>query len=132
MNSFQMIGRMVKDPEVKKIGSDEKSTALCLFTLAVDGIPSKDGEKKTDFLSMKAWGVTAANIGRFFHKGDRIAVSGSIHQNVYEIEYEDGEKEKKYDVELLVNSFDFIQDKKKEAEDLPFEEPKKPAKKYRR
>lgn len=125
MNSFQIIGRLTADPVVKKVGSDEKSTALTLFTIAVDGIPNKDGERKADFLPMKAWGVTAANIGRFFHKGDRIAVTGSIHQNVYDVEYEDGSKEKRYETELLVNGFDFIQDKRSgEKEDLPFEEPK--------
>lgn len=136
MNSFQIIGRMVKDPDVRKIGSDEKSTALCLFTVAVDGIPNKDGEKKTDFLPMKAWGVPAANIGRFFKKGDRIAVSGTIHQNVYDVEYEDGTTEKRYETELIVLGFDFIQDKKDkkekaEASVLPFEEPKKAVKRRR-
>jgi len=127
MNHFVLLGRLCADPEAKKIGDKKKSTVLTDFRIAVQGIPDQEGNPRADFLSCEAWGVTGANIAKFFKKGDMILVSGRISAQSWETE----EGEKRYKTALVVNSFDFCGGKKTreeeeedEEEDLPFDEPK--------
>lgn len=122
MNQFNILGRLVKDPEGKKIGKGEKQTTMCKITVAVDGMPDKDGNKKTDYIQCTAWGITAKNIGKYFVKGQQIAITGSIHSE----KWEDEDGNAHYGMSFLVHSFDFAAPAPKKEEE---EAPKKPAKK---
>lgn len=82
-NSVTFIGRFTRDPELKTTGS---GTSVCNFCLARqrDGKP-KDGETPpSEFVDFAAWGKTAETISKYFHKGDRIAVIGSLQTRTYE------------------------------------------------
>ncbi len=82
MNKVIECGRLTRDPEVKYTSSDNKP--VCRFTLAVDR-PTKAGtEKKADFINVVAFGKTAEFISKYFSKGVRILVEGSLRNNNYE------------------------------------------------
>ena len=79
MNVVALMGRLTADVEVSHTPN---GVAVCKFTIAVDGYTN--GEKKADFINCVAWRETAENIARFFRKGNKIAVNGSIQTRQYQ------------------------------------------------
>lgn len=99
-NSFNLIGRITHDLELRTVGE----STLLNFSLARNRTyKNKDGEYETDFFNCIAWGNTAEFIGKYFEKGQRIAVSGELRMNTYE----DKDGNKRSRVDLLVNSVEF-------------------------
>lgn len=75
MNKLIILGRLVRDTEVKTSGE----TKYGFITVAVDRPKTKkDQEAKTDFIDCVAFGNTIENISKYFHKGDRIALVGFL------------------------------------------------------
>lgn len=114
MNNCSFIGRLTKDPEVKKTQS---GTSVCSFTIAVDRkYKDANGAKQTDFIPCVGWRQVADIIGQYFHKGSRIGITGSIQTRSY-----DGQNGKVFVVEVLAEQIEFI-DKKtddKEQNQIP-------------
>ena len=75
LNHIVIMGRMVRDPELRRTGS---GTAVAGFSVAVErDFPSKEGgEKETDFIDCVAWRQTGEFVGKYFRKGRMITVSG--------------------------------------------------------
>lgn len=94
MNSVNLHGRLVRDPELKTGGGVE----YCKFTVAVNRPIAKDKEKITDFLPCTAWRQTAAFVAQYFHQGDGIIVEGSLHTRQYE---KDGQKRTAFDINVI-------------------------------
>lgn len=84
MNLIVLKGRLIADPEVKKVGANQ--TTVCDFCVAVDRKFEKD---KTDFINCVAWGNTGEFIGKYFVKGKEISFRGELNIDQYE---KDGEK----------------------------------------
>ena len=84
MNSVNLIGRIVRDPELRSTVSGKNVTQ---FTMAVDR--GYGDNKKTDFIQCVAWGSTAEFVCRNFSKGKRIGLSGSLATRSWE---SDGKK----------------------------------------
>lgn len=82
MNSVNITGRFVADPEVK---TTQNGTAVCSFTVAVDKRykPKELGEPAADFIDCVAWRHTAEFIGKYFSKGRMVAISGSLQPRTY-------------------------------------------------
>lgn len=110
MNSINIFGRLVRDPELKTYTNAKGETSsLCNFSVAVN---RKFGEE-TDFFSCTVFGKRAEVINKFFAKGSRIAVHGSMQCS---------KSENKYFWNLMVDDFTFV-DTKNEAK-APAESPK--------
>lgn len=111
MNNVTIMGRLGGDVNIKTSG--DKSVGR--FTVCVDDRKKADGTKHTNFLSCVAFNKTAETINKFFSKGSRIAVTGSLHQDTYN----DKDGNKRNSVEIIVNAFDFVDTKSdsKPAED---------------
>lgn len=104
MNKVELIGRLTKDPEVKLTTNQ---TAYCNFTVAVDRrFKDKDGQRQSDFINCVAWKQTADFINKYFHKGSRIGLCGSIQTRSYE---KDGQKV--FITEVLVDEVEFVESK---------------------
>ena len=72
LNRITIMGRMTKDPELRRTNSGK---AVASFTLAVD----RDFEKgKTDFIECVAWGNTAEFVAKYFAKGRMAVASGRL------------------------------------------------------
>jgi len=103
-NNFSGIGRLTKDIEIRKAGDNP----VCDFTIAINRFVKDKDHPMSDFIDCVAWNKTAENIEKFFHKGDRIAVSGRVQVDNYEDK--DGVKRKSWKVQVA--DFDFIESKK--------------------
>lgn len=74
LNTITIMGRMTRDPELRKTGS---GTSVASFTLAVDRDFGKE-EKETDFIECVAWKNTADFVSKYFSKGRMAVVSGRL------------------------------------------------------
>ena len=105
MNKVILVGRLVKDPEVK---TTQNQIAVCSFTLAVDRkIKSANGERQADFLSCVAWRSQAELLGKYFHKGSRIGIIGNLQSR----SYDDTNGKKVYVTEVVVDEVEFVESK---------------------
>ena len=81
MNRAELIGRLVRDPELRYTSGSQM--AVCTFTIAVDR-PTKAGEeKKADFLRIKTFGKWAETCDRYLKKGKIVGVQGRIETGSY-------------------------------------------------
>ena len=76
LNHITIMGRLVRDPELRRTGS---GIAVTSFTLAVDrDYKAKDAENETDFIDCVAWRNTGEFVGKYFTKGRMAVVSGKL------------------------------------------------------
>ncbi len=102
MNNVSLVGRLTKDVELRY--TTRKVRAVGSFVLAVDRDAGKGaGEKTTDFIPIVTWGKTAEFSQKYFAKGHRIALQGSIHTRMWE----DDEKNKHYVTEVVADKVFF-------------------------
>ena len=82
LNKVILMGRLTADPDVRKTANDVSVTS---FKLAVDRDYSKPNEdKKADFIGIVCWRGTADFAGKYFKKGQLVAVEGSLQTRDYE------------------------------------------------
>ena len=77
LNHIVIMGRLTRDPELRRTGS---GIAVASFTVAVDrDFGGRDGgEKETDFIDCVAWRQTGEFVSKYFTKGRMIVVSGRL------------------------------------------------------
>lgn len=110
LNVSAIVGRICNDIEVRKTPSD---VSVCRFTVAVDRNYTKQGEQRqADFIDCVAWRNDAEFVGKYFSKGQQIAVQGSIQTGSYE---KDGIKRKTF--EILVDNVSFCGSSGSKAEE---------------
>jgi len=81
MNVVAITGRFVADPELRKVND---TASVSNFSIAVDrNRADKDGNRVADFFNVTAWNKTAEFISKYFHKGDMIAIEGSLQTRRY-------------------------------------------------
>lgn len=118
LNKTILIGRLVKDPELKQTTS---GTELANFSIASNYSYSKSGEKTdtTSFFNCIAWGKLGGIIAQYCQKGNRIAIEGRLQQKTWD----DKDGNKRYSVEIVVENFQFLTPKEtaKDIGDNPFE-----------
>ena len=103
MNKVSLVGRVCKDPEIKMTTNQ---TPYCNFTIAVDRkFKDANGQRQADFISCVAWRQTASFIQKYFRKGSRIGICGSIQTRTYE----DQNGQKRYITEVLVEEAEFVE-----------------------
>ena len=100
MNAICLMGRLTGDPELK---TTQNGVSVTSFSVAVDrAYRSKDQERQTDFINCVAWRNTAEFISRYFRKGQRIALQGSLQSRNYTAN--DGSQRTVYEV-VVDNAF---------------------------
>lgn len=78
LNHIVLMGRLTRDPELRRTGS---GIPVASFSLAVDrdfGSNRETGEKETDFIDIVAWRSTAEFVSKYFTKGRMAVVSGRL------------------------------------------------------
>ena len=77
LNHIVIMGRLTRDPELRRTGS---GIAVTSFSLAVDRDfgPKDGGERETDFIDCVAWRSTGEFVSKYFTKGSMAVVSGRL------------------------------------------------------
>ena len=106
VNRVVLVGRLVKDPELRKTNSD---ISVATFTIAVDNaVKEQDGTRGSLFLDCRVYRDQADNVAKFTRKGSKVAVDGSLNQRNFV--RQDGSKGKV--IEVYVDSVTFLEPKK--------------------
>jgi single-strand DNA-binding protein len=103
MNLVILRGNLARDPEMRRVNTGGKETAVVNFTVATSREYTKsNGEKDkvTSFINCEAWDTGAEIIGESFAKGDLVMVEGSLRNDSWE---KDGVKHNSFKVR--VNNF---------------------------
>lgn len=104
MNSVQLVGRLVRDPEVRY--TDGGST-VTRFSLAVDRRFKRDDGDNADFISCITFGKTAEFMEKWFRKGQKIGLTGRIQTG----SYINQEGIKVYTTDVIAENVEFVESK---------------------
>ena len=118
INSVTLIGRLTKDPELRK---SQQNKSVIRFTLAVDRPFRKD---QTDFIQCVVWNQNADFLAKYVHKGDLIGLTGRIETGSYQ---RNGETV--YTTDVVADQVSLISKKKEENVNADSYEPPMPEKK---
>ena len=106
LNVIVVMGRLVRDPELRRTQS---GTAVTSFTLAVDrDFKSADGTKETDFIDVVAWKGTAEMAAKYLSKGRMAVVKGRLQLR----DWTDKEGNKRRSAEVMAESVFFADSRK--------------------
>jgi single-strand DNA-binding protein len=100
MNSVNIIGRLTKDPDIRK--TDEGIT-ICTLRMAVDDAHSK--EDRSDFLNVVVTGSQGEICEKYLRKGFLCGVSGRLRSD----SYTDAEGVARYPVKVMADRVQFLQ-----------------------
>lgn len=105
MNIVLLLGRITKPPELKQT---RENTSFCRFSIAVNRKFARQGEEKVDFIPVVVWGNEAEFFKRYFHKGNRVLVSGRINTG----KWDDSDGKRHYVTEVVAERIFFADAKK--------------------
>lgn len=109
MNSWNGIGRLVRDVDLKYTGN---GTAVGTFTLAVNrNFKNANGETEADFIQCVVWKKGAEILANYTRKGSQIGISGRIQTR----NYDNQQGQKVYITEVVVDNFYFLEKKANEG-----------------
>ena len=101
LNRIVIMGRMVKDPELRRTGA---GVAVASFTLAVDrDFKGQNGEKETDFIDVVVWRQTAEFVSKYFSKGRVAVVEGRLQLR----DWQDKDGNKRRNAEIIADNVYF-------------------------
>ncbi len=106
LNQTVLVGRLVKDPELRETDSGNKVTNI---TLAVPrNYKNINGEYDTDFISCVLWKGIAENTATYVKRGDLVGIKGHIQSRNIELDNDI----KKSIVEVVAEKVTFLSSKK--------------------
>lgn len=108
MNKVILMGRLVRDPDVRYSQNGTDSMAIARYTLAVDRRrSSRDNEQSADFISCVAFGKAGEFAEKYLHQGIKIAIIGRIQTG----SYTNKEGHKVYTTDVVVEEQEFTESK---------------------
>ena len=112
LNHIVLMGRLTRDPELRRTGS---GLAVASFSLAVDRDfgNRETGERETDFIDIVAWRNTAEFVSKYFTKGRMAVVSGRLQIR----NWTDKEGNKRRSAEVVADNVYFGDSKRRDDGD---------------
>ena len=115
-----LVGRLVRDPELKELPS---GTKICELRVACNSSfknASGEWQEKGNFFDVKVFGGQAENCARYLAKGRQVAVDGRLNHDSWEAQ--DGSKRSRVDV--IADTVMFIGDgggkQQNDDDDIPY------------
>ena len=104
LNTVVIIGRLVRDPEIKYTTSGQPITK---FSIANNTSYMQNNERKdyVNYFDINVWGNQAVNCQKFLKKGSQIVVEGHLRQNRWQ-DQATGKSSSK--IEITANSVQFL------------------------
>ena len=108
MNKSIMMGRVVKDPDLRYTQTENGELAIANFRLAVDRKFVRRGDPEADFFSCTAFGRKAEFAEKYLFKGIKILVEGRMQND----NYKNRAGENVYGMRLMIEEISFAESKK--------------------
>ena len=100
----QAIGRLTKDPVLRRVEINGEQVSVCEFSIAVNYGFGQN--RKTEYIDCVAWRRLAEIIANYFKKGRKIYVEGRQQTRKFTIE-KDGVTFMTQKTEWIIDDFDF-------------------------
>lgn len=108
MNKSIMMGRLVRDPDIRYTAGQNGELAIANFRLAVDRkYAREDADVKADFFRCTAFGRWAEFAEKYLFQGIKIIVQGRMQND----NYTNRDGDRVYGVCLMVDDIDFAESK---------------------
>ncbi len=105
LNQVVLVGRLVKDLEVREFDSGKKGSNI---TLAIPrSFKNMEGKYDTDFIDCVLWEQVATNTKEYCKKGDIVGIKGRLQSRIIE-----KDSDKKYITEVVAEKVTFLSSKK--------------------
>lgn len=104
INRVVLVGRLTKDPELRKTQS---GTSVVSFSLAVNRRVQTPGQPDADFINCVAWNRLADLMCQYLHRGSLIGVEGRIQTR----NYENNQGQRVYVTEVVADNVQFLEPK---------------------
>jgi len=105
MNKVILVGNLTRDPELI---TTNNGVSVCRFSVACQRrFTNQNGEREADFINCVAWRTTADFCYKYFKKGNKVALVGSLQTRSYDAQ--DGSKRTATDV--VVDEIEFASSK---------------------
>lgn len=109
LNHIVLMGRLTRDPELRRTGSGIPVTS---FTLACDrDFGAKGQEKETDFVDVVVWRNSAEFVAKYFTKGRMAVVAGRLQIR----NWTDKDGNKRRNAEILAENVYFGDSKQQDS-----------------
>jgi single-strand DNA-binding protein len=104
INRVVLVGRLTRDPELRALPS---GTSVCGLRVACSS-SRRDAEgafqEKPNFFDVSVYGASAESVGRYMHKGSRVAIDGRLEWR----EWETADQQKRQAVSVVADSVQFL------------------------
>ncbi len=108
LNQVVLVGRLVRDPELRETENGKKVTTI---TLAVPrSYKNVNGEYDTDFIDCTLWIGVAESTSEYCKKGDLLGIKGRLQSNVYE-----KDDKKVYVTDVIAEKVTFLTSKRADS-----------------
>ena len=109
MNQVVLVGRLVEDPQIKKLDNGKNYTSINMAVARP--FKNSEGIYETDFIRCVLWNGIAANTKEYCHVGDIVGIKGRLQNRSYE---DEELHEIKYITEVIAERITFLSSKPKE------------------
>ena len=110
LNQIVIVGRLVRDPELRETDGGKKVTNI---TLAVPrSYKNLNGEYETDYIDCVLWTGIAENTTEYCKKGDILGLKGRVQTRIYETD-----EKKKYVTEVVAEKVTFLSSKSRDSQE---------------
>lgn len=121
INRVVLVGRMTKDPDIRYTGN---GTAVTNFTIALNRFGAQEGQQQADYINCVVWNKVAQSVADYCSKGSLVGIDGRLQSR----SYDNQQGQKVYVTEVLCNSVQFLDTRKKEEtqkqQDSTYNQPK--------
>jgi single-strand DNA-binding protein len=112
MNRSVLVGRMTRDPELRRTQS---GNAVTSFTLALNRNYNSANGQTADFIPVVCWNKAAENVAKYCSKGSLVGVDGRLQSR----SYDNAQGNKVYVVEVVADSVQFLESKSQREQNQP-------------
>ena len=102
INRVVMVGRMTRDPELRRT---QNGSAVTGFTLAMNRPKRNDEEQQADYISCVTWNKVAENVEKYCSKGSLVGVEGRLRSRTYD----NAQGQRVYVTEVVCDSVQFLE-----------------------
>ena len=103
MNKTILIGRVGKEPEIRKVG-ESKVANLSLATSEKYRSKSGETQETTEWHNIVIWGKLADVVEKYVHKGNQLALEGKIQTR----KWQDKDGNDRYTTEINCSSMEML------------------------
>ena len=97
MNKVILMGRLVRDPEVR-YSQGREPLAVARYTLAVNRRMKRQGEQEADFIGCVVFGKAAEFAEKYFKKGQMVSIVGRLQVR----SWDDNDGKKRWSTDVIV------------------------------